>query len=93
MLIDVNALMQELQNGVVEIRFTKKDGSNRVMRSTLDKKIVPTAAETVSEDGVNHKQLLQEQTDPLLHVWDIDARGWRSFHQSQINSIQHLDVV
>lgn len=93
MLIDANALVQELQNGVIEIRFTKKDGSNRIMRSTLDKKIVPTAPETVSEDGVNSKQLLQESNDPLFHVWDIDAKGWRSFHQSQVVSLQHLDVV
>lgn len=93
MLIDVNALVHELQNGVIEIRFIKKDGTPRVMRSTLDKHIVPPATETVSEDGVNSKQLLQESNDPLFHVWDIDAKGWRSFHTSQITSIQHLDVV
>jgi hypothetical protein len=93
MLIDVNALVHELQNGVVEIRFTKLNGEKRVMRSTLDKKIVPPATDTVTEGGVNSKQLLQEQSDPLLAVWDIDAKGWRSFHQSQIDSIQHLDVV
>lgn len=93
MLIDASALVHELQNSVIEIRFTKLDGTPRIMRATLDKKIVPTAPETVSEGGANSKQLLQEQHDPLFHVWDIDAKGWRSFHASQINSTQSLDVV
>ncbi len=88
MLIDATALMADLSRYVMEVRFTKMDGTSRVMRCTLRKESLP-----VQEAAQSNQQLLLEGDDPLFRVWDIDARGWRSFHQSQVDTVQALDVV
>ena len=85
---DPKALAEELKKYVVEIRFVKANGETRVMRATLKKESLP-----VQEDTGTAKQLLLESEDPLFTVWDIDARGWRSFHLNSVQSIQTLDVV
>lgn len=89
MLIDPESLKYELRSNVVEVVFTKVDGSLRKMRATLSPAHVPAEdhTETVT-------QLLNEETEPkkVLAVWDIDAKGWRSFRLDSIVSIQQLHV-
>jgi hypothetical protein len=60
-----------LRDGVVTVNFVKNDGTERNMKCTLSKEIVPPV---VSE---NVKKVRAVSND-VLPVYDIDAQGWRS---------------
>jgi hypothetical protein len=71
-----NELSEKLRNGILEVSFTKADGSSRVMKCSLMEQFLPPMmgeSETTTKDNPN-----------VLAVWDIDNKGWRSF---RINSI------
>lgn len=66
----------------VEITFTKKDGSTRVMKCTLDETKIPaTEKKTERVKTVN---------EDVLPVYDLDAKGWRSF---RLDSITHVNFT
>lgn len=62
-------LMHALKEGVVNIRFRKRDGTLRDMRATLNDELIEVSSFS-SSTGPDHIQC----------VWDVDARGWRSFY-------------
>jgi hypothetical protein len=75
-------LYEMLRSDIVEITFTKIDGSSRVMKCSLQDKYLPVMmedTETATKDNPN-----------VLAVWDIDNNGWRSF---RINSITEVRIV
>ena len=61
----------ELHIGIVEVIFTKADGSTRTMHCTLRNNLI-------SESKESTKQAAPEP-DHLIRVFDIEANGWRSF--------------
>lgn len=67
-----------LHESNVEITFTKKDGTERVMRCTLDPDFVPDTG------GSGRTVKRNEESQP---VYDIDAKGWRSFRWDSIKSV------
>jgi hypothetical protein len=75
-------LKEFCQNGVVTVVFTKADGSERTMKATL-----------LPEYVNNGKTLLQEsenkrpENPDVLAVWDVDAKGWRSFRIDSIKGV------
>ena len=69
-------LVEKLQSNIVQVIFSKKDGSIRVMSCTLDSKIVPPTNIT------NRKK-----NDEVLPVWDIEKGAWRSFRLENVKSI------
>lgn len=69
-----------LQNGVVEVNFTKVDGSFRKMLCTLQESILPVTE--VKEDAKP-----RSESPEALRVWDISINEWRSFRLESINSV------
>jgi|LakMenE01Jun11ns_1017448.scaffolds.fasta_scaffold9937792_2 hypothetical protein len=70
-----------LQNEVVEVTFTKKDGTERVMRCTLQEDFIPAfQIESVSQET-------KKKSGDALAVWDVEASGWRSFRWDSIKSV------
>jgi len=66
-----------LMRGVVSVRFTKADGSERLMRCTKDFGLIPLDQHPdQSVDSVVY-------TD-LEKVFDLDVQGWRSFKPSRV---------
>ncbi len=60
----------------VIIRFTKMDGSNRIMKCTLDFKQIPKRDHPKS---VNIEKILKLiQKNKIMHVYDLNMKGWRS---------------
>jgi len=55
------------------IVFTKKDGTERVMRCTLNSAMIPADKHPKSDSTV------KPRTDAVQAVYDLDADGWRSF--------------
>lgn len=78
-------LKQLLREGVVSVVFTKKDGSERVMISTLNPELLP--AQTDIEEAVQKKT----PNPDILAVWDLEAQGWRSFRYDSIIGFSEYD--
>ena len=62
------------------IVFTKKDGTERVMKCTLNPDLLPT--KEVSEGKEPRKQ-----NDTIMSVYDVEANGWRSFTIKSVNRV------
>jgi len=73
-------LKSALEKEIVEIVFTKKDGSERVMKCTLKEDVLPMIR---SDDGTSIKSKSKE----VLAVWDVESEGWRSFRWDSIKSV------
>lgn len=60
----------------VIIKFTKKDGTSRVMKCTLDFTKIPAKDKP---KNVNIHQILKLiQQNKIMHVYDLDKKAWRS---------------
>lgn len=63
------------------VTFTKKDGTERVMKCTLRADMLP--AVEIKEDKAPRKQ-----NDSALAVYDLEAQGWRSFTISAVKRVE-----
>jgi hypothetical protein len=77
---DYNELVNKLQSAVVTVTFNKVDGTERVMRCTLQNHFLP-------EEYRGKAPMLMEQAPVTLSVWDCDAHGWRSFRLDNVTNV------
>lgn len=68
-----------LHDGEVTVKFIKADGSDRLMRCTLQESVLPKVDKTVTKT--------RKVSDETLSVWDLDANGWRSFRWDSIKEV------
>lgn len=64
------------------ITFTKKDGSERVMRCTLNSGLIPSDKQPKEDTEV------KSRTDTVQVVYDLDADGWRSFSWNSVIEVK-----
>ena len=76
-----NWLRGLLKERAVQVVFTKKDGSERVMRCTLSEDLIPQA-ENSSDSTKTRNQSAEAQP-----VYDLEAEGWRSFRWDSVKQI------
>lgn len=76
-----------LEQNVLVIDFNKLNGDKRVMTCTLREDMKPAATKT---DTMSQKKV-REISDAVVSVWDVNARGWRSFRYDRINSVNIID--
>lgn len=74
-------LKGHLAFGPTTVVFIKKDGTEREMLCTTNSDIVPFVA--VTEDKKERK--INEE---VCAVYDIEAKGWRSFRWDSIKSVK-----
>ncbi len=67
----INNLKSEMRKGVVEFSYTKKDGSTRIAKGTLNFEIM--GEENTPKSGVEY------DTETTTRYFDVDSEGWRSF--------------
>ena len=72
-----NELKQALIEGTVVMKFTKVDGTERVMKCTLNTDIIP---EYILESVKNVKP----KKEGVMSVWDIEKDQWRSFRTDNV---------
>jgi hypothetical protein len=65
----------------VTVTFTKKDGTERVMKCTLSPKLLPE--QTITEGKKERKK-----PENTIAVYDVEAKGWRSFSVKSVKRIQ-----
>ena len=73
-------LNQLLADGVVAVKFTKKDGTDRTLMCTLSQKVIPDEYAPKGEDT-------RKKSSDALAVFDIENEGWRSFRWDSVKSI------
>lgn len=67
-----------------EITFTKKDGTDRVMKCTLRSEVaIPYEKKT---------DRTREGKENILPVWDIEADAWRSVNIETIKEVNYYGV-
>jgi hypothetical protein len=76
-----------LEQNVVTVDFLKLDGDKRVITCTLREDIKPAATKT---DAMSQKKV-REVSDAVVSVWDVNAKGWRSFRYDRINSVNIVE--
>ena len=72
-------LNEVLRSGNVEVIFTKVDGTERVMRCTLQPEYLP---ESIEKEGIKVKNV------DVTSVWDLDSNGWRSFRNESVKEFK-----
>ena len=77
-----NWLRDLLKSEVVTLTFTKKDGTQREMVSTLCESRIPKS-EKSSESAGTRKY--SEEAQP---VYDVEAKGWRSFRWDSLSKLE-----
>lgn len=75
--VNKNEIGLMLEMGVVTVKFKKLDGTDRIMRCTLNPKFLPEMDE---EADVNPRK----KSDSSVAVWDIDLQGWRAFRYDSV---------
>ena len=78
MTITREGLVDRLKQSVVNITFTKADGSERTMNCTLK-------LENIPEDQ-RPKSTVKSESDQI-RVFDIDIQEWRSFNFSSVKTV------
>ena len=68
-----------LDENVVEIEFTKKDGTSRKMKCTRDIGRIPVVAHP---SGAGHTTKAT-----TIQVYDVEVNGWRSFNTESLTRI------
>lgn len=76
-------LKGHLNYGEVTVTFTKKDGSERVMKCTTSSSLVPQEPVTESLEPKREKKVNED----ICPVYDIEAKGWRSFRWDSIKEV------
>ena len=73
-------LLQSLSEREVVVTFTKKDGSERVMKCTRNLSSIPS---DMQPKGTMQKV---EESDNI-RVFDVEQQGWRSFNFTNLVSV------
>ena len=76
-----------LEQNVLVVDFTKLDGDKRVMTCTLREDIKPPATK---KDPMSQEKI-RKTSDAVVSVWDVNAKGWRSFRYERINAVDVVD--
>jgi hypothetical protein len=76
-----------LHEGVCIVQFEKVNGDMRNMECTLDASLLPTVQEDKTQvAGFTPNKQVNEK---VLAVWDVNAKGWRSF---RIDSVKKFST-
>ena len=71
-------MKDSLHKGICKVVFTKKNGDERVMHCTLQESELPPQIDV--EEVIQKKK----PNPDVLAVWDVEAKGWRSFRWDSI---------
>lgn len=90
MKIDDKGLVDDLKTAVVEILFEKVDGSQRLMKATLQSSYVSKPFPNEAERQRRADELAHGSKEPVpvMHVWDVVDQEWRAFRLNKVLSCQ-----
>ena len=75
-----NWLRSVLKDSVVTIRFTKKDGDERVIKATLKEDLIPF-------DMIPKGTSTRKKSEESQSVFDVEKDEWRSFRWDSVKQL------
>lgn len=75
-------IRETLKENVAMVTFTKKDGTERVMKATLKEEFLPASTSTTES--------ARKVNPEVLPVFDLDNNAWRSF---RLDSVKNVEIV
>ena len=70
-----------LKHGPATVKFTKADGTERVMNCTLEEDVLPKVE--IKEGAKPRKE-----STASMRVFDLDKKEWRSFTIKSVKSVE-----
>ena len=75
----------------VTVEFTKQDGTTRIMKCTLNFPSIPPKDKPSSLDLEKILKLIRDNN--ILHVYDLEKKGWRSCPFDKVKWIENPQKV
>lgn len=75
------SLKERLTNETLLVSFTKANGERRDMQCTLNPSVIPASNEKKEATGTRPSSITS------LPVYDVNAKGWRSFRWDSILNV------
>ena len=72
-------IVSHLKLGPVQVTFTKKDGSERVMTCTLKSDL--------TEEYEKKTEKVKQANPDVCPVFDLDVKAWRSFRFDSVKGV------
>ena len=76
-------LKSHLRMGPVTVTFTKKDGTERVMKCTTDTTLIMFKDPTILES----KESTRKVNEDIMPVYDLENSAWKSFRWDSIKQV------
>jgi len=76
--MDKEQVKADLHRGICKVVFTKVNGEDRIMHCTLEESMLPPQIDL--EEVIQKKK----PNPDVLAVWDVEAKGWRSFRWDSV---------
>lgn len=76
--VSIEEFREMLIKGIVGFVYTKKDGSTREAKGTLNLDLIPLE---------NHPIGITKTNVNIVNYFDTDKRGWRSFHRDNFQYV------
>ena len=73
-----------LRVGEVTVTFTKKDGTERVMKCTTSTELVPD--EPIAEDAAPKRE--KKVNEDVMPVYDLESKHWKSFRWDSVKEVK-----
>jgi hypothetical protein len=73
-------IVESLHQGVCEVVFTKADGTERILKCTLQN-LAPTGQRMLSENPADRD---------VIPVWDVESLSWKSFNVNSVKSFRKV---
>jgi len=83
-----NAILNDLKSSILEVTFTKADGTRRIMHCTLMPEHLPTNTDL---DHLDKQHEVKKNQDVCV-CWDMREHGWRSFKASTVLYVQEAST-
>ena len=81
-------LLKYLAEGICQVSFTKRDGTNRVLLATLQPDLIPSKFSKSVGSVFN-----PTPNEDLIPVWDVTEGAWKSFKITKVLSFRTSDEI
>ena len=82
-ILSKSEIIEMLQEGIINVQFTKVDGSERLMHCTLKTDLVPADLDKAKDTNAKERK----QNEDVVSAWDTENQGWRSFRLDRVIEI------
>jgi WYL domain-containing protein len=80
------SILNDLKMNIMEVTFTKADGTRRVMHCTLMPEYLPKGSDL---QHLEEEHAKRENKDVVV-CWDLKEHGWRSFRVDRVDYVQEV---